>query len=255
MVNVFSFGLWAATLGLAAFGLLQWLKLPTGNITDWIVGVAIFAWLLAIATIPWNIHFGAREVLLEAEVSSEQGMPLDQRKLAYVRLLAKRSLIGAIALHLISAVSFYALAASGYTNLGYGAAIAALLLTFFRPLVRAYRFWLTRLESIRQQFLYPREDVISLRQRVQDLEDKTRELHQILDLEDQLSWAAEQIRQRDDLRDRLYRLEASLEELRALNAQEHERLAREAKQLVSQLSTDGQFLDHVREIIRFFKSA
>ncbi|WP_158054511.1 hypothetical protein [Scytonema sp. HK-05] len=42
---------------------------------------------------------------------------------------------------------------------------------------------------------------------------------------------------------------------RATNLTEHERLAREARGAIAQLSTDGQFLDHVREIIRFFKTA
>lgn len=111
------------------------------------------------------------------------------------------------------------------------------------------------MENIRQQFLYPRGDVVSLSQRVQELEIQHRQLSSTLDLQNQLSWVAEQARLQDDLRDRLYRLEASLEELRATNLQERERLTREAKQLVSQVSTDGQFLDHVREIIRFFKSA
>jgi hypothetical protein len=32
-------------------------------------------------------------------------------------------------------------------------------------------------------------------------------------------------------------------------------LSREARQAIAQLTTDGQFLDHVREIIRFFKTA
>jgi hypothetical protein len=32
-------------------------------------------------------------------------------------------------------------------------------------------------------------------------------------------------------------------------------MSREARAAVAQLSTDGQFLEHVREILRFFKSA
>ena len=48
---------------------------------------------------------------------------------------------------------------------------------------------------------------------------------------------------------------ADLEAFHASNAEEHNRLAEEARSPISKLTTDGQFLDHVREIIRFFKSA
>jgi hypothetical protein len=47
---------------------------------------------------------------------------------------------------------------------------------------------------------------------------------------------------------------AMIEELRATNQIEHEGLGREARNAIAQLSVDGQFLEHVREIIRFFKS-
>jgi hypothetical protein len=48
---------------------------------------------------------------------------------------------------------------------------------------------------------------------------------------------------------------ADLEAFHASNAKDHERLAQEARSAISQLTTDGQFLEHVREILRFFKSA
>lgn len=37
MVNIWSLDLWFATIAIAAFGLLQWLNLPTSNLLDWIV--------------------------------------------------------------------------------------------------------------------------------------------------------------------------------------------------------------------------
>ena len=53
----------------------------------------------------------------------------------------------------------------------------------------------------------------------------------------------------------LARQKALLEEYQAKNTVEHERLSREAKTAISQLSEDSQFLSHVREIIRFVKTA
>jgi hypothetical protein len=43
--------------------------------------------------------------------------------------------------------------------------------------------------------------------------------------------------------------------LRATNERDHDRLSRESRQAIAQLSTDSQVLEHVREIIRFFKGA
>ncbi|CDN12950.1 hypothetical protein RintRC_3814 [Richelia intracellularis] len=51
------------------------------------------------------------------------------------------------------------------------------------------------------------------------------------------------------------RIGANLEELRATNQKQHEGLSRESREAIAQLSIDGQFLDHVREIIRFLKTA
>jgi hypothetical protein len=43
--------------------------------------------------------------------------------------------------------------------------------------------------------------------------------------------------------------------MKATNELAHQRLAEEAKQAISQITVDGQFLEHARELIRFFKTA
>ena len=48
---------------------------------------------------------------------------------------------------------------------------------------------------------------------------------------------------------------AVLEEYQAKNTVAHEQLSREAKNAIASLSEDSQFLGHVREIIRFVKTA
>jgi hypothetical protein len=50
-------------------------------------------------------------------------------------------------------------------------------------------------------------------------------------------------------------LRAAVEQQRTTDRVEHERLARDTQRAVAQVTTDGQVLDHVREIIRFFKEA
>ena len=240
---------------LLAFGVLQWFHVPTGNVLDWVIGGASFWWLLIIVTVPWNVHFQAKEVLAEAAQSRENNIPVDEKQVKYVEVLAKRSLWIAISLHLISAIGLYVLAATGISAIGYIISGAALLLTFLRPAISAYEYLYARLRMIRQNFIYPREDILELRNRFLEMEQKIRILEDQLDLEQPYSLAANNQRFSEETRRELARIVANLEELRATNQGEHERLSREARNAIAQLSTDGQFLDHVREIIKFFKSA
>ncbi|MFH7029243.1 MAG: hypothetical protein ACHBN1_28570 [Heteroscytonema crispum UTEX LB 1556] len=240
---------------LAAFGVLQWFHLPTGNFLDWVIGGASFWWLLVIVTVPWNVHFQAKEVLAQAVESTEKEIPVDEKKIEYVKTLAKRSLFVAIALHLFSAVGLYTLAATGISAVGYISSGAALLLTILRPAISAYEYLYARLRMISQEFKYPREDIVELRYRFANLEETIKHLSEQVNPEQPYSLAANQQLYLEETRKELARIAASLEELRATNQTEHERLAREARQAIAQLSTDGQFLDHVREIIRFFKTA
>jgi hypothetical protein len=108
---------------------------------------------------------------------------------------------------------------------------------------------------IRQEWKYPREDVVELRSRFDTLEATVQRLEEQLNPEQPYSLAANQQTYLEETRKELARISANLEAERATNQTEHERLAREARGAIAQLSTDGQFLDHVREIIRFFKTA
>lgn len=240
---------------LLVFGILKWLQIPTGSFLDWVIAVAIFEWLLAIVTIPWNIHFEAKEVIAEATESTEKGIKIDQKQVNYAQVIAKRSLFAAITLHLISAIGFYTLAVLGISAIGYLGSAAALLLTILRPAIRAYQYLAARLTMIRQQVKYPREDILELRNRFRELEATVQRIAENLNPEYPDSWVATQKRQWEATRHDLNRITVNLEDLKATNQAEHNRLSREAEQAIAQLSTDGQFLDHVREIIRFFKSA
>ena len=250
-----SFNIGIVLTVLLVFGILQWLHIPTGSFLDWVIAVAIFEWLLVVVTVPWNIHFEAKEVIAEAAQSAEKGIKIDRKQVNYADMVAKRSFFVAIALHLLSAIGFYILAATGISAIGYISSGAALLLTFLRPAIRAYEYLAMRLAMIREQIKYPREDIVELRDRFNILEASVKRLEETLNTEYPDSWASMQYRQLESVRSDLTRTSANLEELRSLNQAEHQRLSQEAQQAISQLTADTQFLDRVREIIRFFKSA
>jgi hypothetical protein len=240
---------------LLAFSVLQWFHIGAGSFLDWVIGGASFWWLLVIVTVPWNVHFQAKEVLAEAAESIDKNISVDDKQVKYVTVLAKRSLLVAIGLHLISAFALYLLAATGISSVGYISSGAALLLTLLRPAISAYEYLYARLRMIRQAFTYPREDILELRNRFLEIEQKVKSLEDQLNPEQPYSLVANNQRFSEETRLELARIVASLGELRATNQAEHERLSREARNAIAQLSTDGQFLDHVREIIRFFKTA
>jgi cell division protein FtsB len=242
-------------LSLVVFFILQWLHIPAGNLADWLIGIASFYWLLAIVTIPWNVYFDAQEVIVEAAISKDKGIDIDSKQLHYVRKVVKWSIIIAITLHLISAVVLYLLAFSGISIVGYVTSAAALLLTFLRPAVRAYQYLATRLTMIRQQIKYPREDVVELRGRVKSLEGQVSKLQQQLDLNNPKSFAREQQKQAVETKQELRLLSKSLEQFIGVNECEHQQLSRQSQNAIAQLTEDSQFLGHVREIIRFFKTA
>ncbi|MEB3355909.1 MAG: hypothetical protein VKK04_04230 [Synechococcales bacterium] len=244
-----------ALLVLAGFGLVSWLHVPTGSLVNWIIGVSIFGWLLAITTVPWNVYFQAKEVLVEAAFSEEQGVRVDEQQKQYATTIAQRSLWVALLLHLLSAVALYLLALWQVSAIGYFGSIAALLLTVLRPTVRTYQFLVRRLGMIQTGIKYPREDVWELRGRLVQLEETTHDLIRRLDLEDPTSWISVQQRQWEALRQDLTHLASAHEDFKAINQSDHARLSREAQQAIAQLSEDSQFLNQVRDLIRFVKSA
>ena len=142
-----SLGILAVIIG----GIVQWLNISAGSLIDWIIGIGSFWWLLVIVTIPWNVYFNACETLTEAQVSQEKGLEFDRQPLNYVRKVARWSIVGAIALHLVSAVVLYSLAATGISNLGYVSSGLTLLLTIFRPSIRGYQYLNVRLSTIKKE--------------------------------------------------------------------------------------------------------
>ncbi|PSN15321.1 hypothetical protein C7293_07850 [filamentous cyanobacterium CCT1] len=237
------------------FGLAQWWQIPVGTFTDWVVGLASFGWLLTITTVPWNIYFEAKTALSEAKLSQEKGIAVDDRQVDYVRSLARWSLRLVLALHLITALGLYLLASTGISQLGYWGSAAALLLSGLRPALRTYQYFAARIAAIQQQFQYPREDVVWLSDRLTQAETKLEQLTANLDTDDPISWVATEQRQRQALRQDLTVLATEVSALVATNQAEHQQLTLEGRQAIAQLSADGQFLEHVREIIRFFKVA
>ena len=91
---------------------------------------------------------------------------------------------------------------------------------------------------------------MELRFRVTELENLFKNMNETLDKmteTQQTEWQG--------MRQDLAKSRAALEQLQANNEAAHRQLAREAEGAIAQLSEDSQVLNHVREIIRFWKQS
>ncbi|MFD3165255.1 hypothetical protein [Herpetosiphon sp. NSE202] len=233
------------------FAMTRWFDIPAGDVTDWLVGIISVWWLLAITIIPWNIYFDARTVIADAEISQQRGITVQASQQHYAASIAKRSLVGAILLHLVSAGVLYTIAASNISSVGYVAAGAAILLTGLRPALRGYEYVAQRLATIHEEVRFPRDDIQLLKHQVASLESKIEQL----DLEEADSWASQQVKHAKQLERQIEQLKVELQSLSTSNEASHRQISREIEHAVAQISTDGQFLEHARELIRFFKQA
>ncbi|MGF1537060.1 MAG: hypothetical protein ACFB4J_11340 [Elainellaceae cyanobacterium] len=251
-----------ALLALLVFGGLNLLGISTGSFVAWAIAAAIFWWLITITTVPWNIYFSAQAILAEVKLSRQKQIDIDEQACSYVNKVQRRVLVVAIGLHVLSAIALYLLAATGVSAIGYLGSVAALLLTGLRPTIASYRYLMQRLANIGRELKYPREDIVEVKSAIQELKSElerllTQQEATALQLnpDEDSSWAARQQRSLAHLRQDVARLTAAHEQFKATNAQDHERIATEARGAIAQLNQDSQFLDQVREIIRFFKSA
>jgi hypothetical protein len=242
-------------IALLAFGLLNWFQMPTGSLWDWAIGIGIFEWAILIVTVPWNIYFSAQAAVQTGKESQLQGISVEDRQIQYASGIATKSLIVAIGLHLGTAIGLYWLAINGITALGYWSSVGVLLLTLLRPAISTYEYLATRLSSMQEQFAYPRADILELRDRFQQLEYRVTDLTNRLDPNDDESWLSQQNNRWENNRAELSKITVSMADMKASNELDHQRLAQEARQAISQITVDGQFLEHARELIRFFKTA
>jgi hypothetical protein len=242
-------------LVLITFGVLRYMEIPAGTIIDWVIGIAIFWWLMIVVTLPWNMHFAAKEVIIQARQSKEKDIKVNEQDIAYAKKLSKRFFWVAIMLHLVSALGLYLLSYFEITSLGYISSLAALLLTLLRPAIRMYEYVAARLSSITREIKYPRDDLAELYAKFYEWESKLQTLEFQLNPEERDSLVATQNRLLNSLENDIRELRSNLEKLRVRNDSEHEQLARKSENVIAKLSEDAQFLGQVREIIRFFKQA
>ncbi|MGW0202727.1 hypothetical protein [Nonomuraea sp. NPDC003201] len=176
---------WLLLASLIVTLLTAWLILHAGVAPSTLLslgaGAISLLWLVVVLTVPWNLCLAARHVLHEIQVSREAGIEVARHREDEARRIARRMLVLAISGHVVSAaviavVTFFAGAQLGYYFSGF-----YLLATAFRPIAAYTKHLRDRVRTLGQEVRYPRADVISLRDRVSELETAMKGLKRDVD--------------------------------------------------------------------------
>ena len=242
-------------LVLIVFAVLKWLQIPTGDFMDWIIGVGCFWWLLLITTVPWNMHFKAKEILSDVKESQRTGIRVEHIDVDYAQKISKTYLFVALFLHVLSAVGLYMLAKTGVSVVGYVGAGFALALTALRPSVRMYEYISYRLSNINQRIKYPREDINKVLLDLSELKYQLNLVSEKLNTGNSNSWINRKENEMQELRESMRQIRQSFENLNVQMNSNHQTLVKQTENKIASLSEDAQFLNQARQLVRFIKEA
>ena len=199
---------------LAALGVALWTGVPPQTLLTWGAGGAALLWLILLVTLPWNLHFRAREVLGEMRRSREAGIRVTDEQIAFAEKAKRWTLVTSLGVHVPSAGVAFAIATFADAPLGYPFAGFYLLSCVVRPVSAAMQQVRRRLEHIAEDTRYPRDDVLKLRTQVEAHEQAVKDHKE--ELEEQAkrhaALTAQLERQRVDLEQRLSALARKFEE-------------------------------------------
>jgi hypothetical protein len=172
---------WAMlVVGTAAALLIAWLArvsgVPLRTVLSIAVGAAALGWLIVLVAVPWNLYFAARRVVTEQAVSRGREITVRAEQEAEARRIARRMLWFALGGHLCTAAVTAVITYYSGNALGYYITAFYLLSATIRPAAAYFAHLRQRLSALSRESLHPRDDIITLRQRVDRLDGSVKEL-------------------------------------------------------------------------------
>src|SRR5215472_412881 len=177
---------WWAVLaaGTAASILIAWLAHLSGvklrTVASIAASGAALAWLILLLAVPWNLYFAARRVLTQMAVSRARGVTVPATEQAEAGRIQRRMLWFALGGHVVTALVTGVITYVSGATVGYYIAGFYLLSATIRPAAAYFSHLRERLGTLSRESLHPREDVVSLRERVDLLAEHAK--HLIADL-------------------------------------------------------------------------
>jgi hypothetical protein len=176
-----SVGWWVTVLVVAAAALLfAWLGrlagVPLATLLSIGAGGVALAWLVVLVTVPWNLYFGARRVVAEIAASRDRGITVPPGHEAEAGRIARRMLHFALGAHAGTAAAAAVIAFVCGAAVGYYFAGFFLLSTAIRPAAAYLAHVRERISTLTRESTHPRDDVASLRRRVDVVTDSVHKL-------------------------------------------------------------------------------
>ncbi len=160
--------------------LIAWLArvsgVPLRTVLSIAAGAAALGWLIVLVAIPWNLYFAARRVVAEMAVSRGRGIAVQAEQDAEARRIARRMLWFALGGHLCTAAVTAVITYYSGDSLGYYLTGGYLLSATIRPAAAYFAHLRQRISALSRESLHPRDDVVTLRHRMDRLDGSVREL-------------------------------------------------------------------------------
>ena len=169
---------WWAVLaaGTAASILIAWLarlaNVQLRTILSIAAGGAALAWLVLLLAVPWNLYFAARRVMTQMAVSRARGISVSDAEQAEAERIQRRMLWFALGGHALSALVTGVIAYVSGAVVGYGVAGFYLLSATIRPAAAYFSHLRERIGALSRESLHPRDDVLMLREQVDQLTEQ-----------------------------------------------------------------------------------
>jgi hypothetical protein len=167
---------WAMVLvGSAAALLFAWLGrlagVPLSTLLSIGAGGVALAWLIVLVTVPWNLYFAARLAVAEMAASTKRGITIRADHVAEARRIARRMLWFALGAHVTTSAVVAVITYVSGATLGYYFSGFYLFSTAIRPAAAYFAHVRKRITDLSRESRYPREDIASLKRRVDGMAD------------------------------------------------------------------------------------
>jgi len=250
----------AALLALLVAWAARVVRVPTATLLTVVVVVVALSWLVVLVTVPWNLYFAARRAAQEMAVSRDRGIAVRPAYDAEAKRISGWMLRLALGGHLGTAIAAAAIAYVSGNQTGYYVAGIFLLATMFRP-ASAYFFHVReRIKVFTRESMQPRDDVITLRERMDEVSALARQsADELYRTQAELADTIEHTRSL--LSADLSRLRDTQEAQRAQALERHDDLERQIDQMVRRIEAtlDGisdhqELLSGLRALVRMVRS-
>jgi hypothetical protein len=167
---------WAVVvIGAAVALMMAWLGrqagVPAATLLTIGAAVAALSWVVVLVTVPWNLYFAARRVVVDVAVSRARGIEVPPGNESEAALIARRMLRFAIGAHVGTAAVTATAAYLSDVPAGYYVAGFYLLSTVVRPAGAYFAHQRLRILTLGRETTHPRDDVVTLRAEVTSLAD------------------------------------------------------------------------------------